>query len=218
VCVVDGNDKIAREGRIVSEPDALIAWLTGLKLELTRIGLEAGPLSKWLYAAMRQAGLAVELLETRRRRALNRTAYAAGWFRPVHCKSIAAQETRALLSARKLVQVKLHDVAMSLRGILRVGLKVGPTTPACFEGRIRELVAGHPSLEAIAQGLLAVRVALRREFDRFEKQVRAMARCDTRARLLMSVPGVGPIVSLTFAAAIDEPARFKSSKQVGASA
>ena len=64
---------------------------------------------------------------------------------------------------------------MSLRGILRgFGLKVGPTTPARFEERIRELVAGHPSLEAIAQGLLAVRVALRREFDRFEKQVRAM--------------------------------------------
>jgi transposase len=140
-----------------------------------------------------------------------------GWFRPVHCKSIPAQETRALLTARKLLQVKLHDVEMSLRGILRgFGLKVGKTTPARFEGRIRELVAGHPSLEAIAQGLLAVRVALRREFDRFEKQVRTVARCDTRARLLMSVPGVGPIVSLTFAAAIDDPARFKSSKQVGA--
>ena len=66
-----------------------------------------------------------------------------GWFRPVHCKSIAAQETRALLTARKLVQVKLHDIEMSLRGILRgFGLKVGPTTPVRFEGRIRELVAG----------------------------------------------------------------------------
>jgi transposase len=231
VCVVDGNGKIVREGKIVSEPDALIAWLGGLKLELTRIGLEAGPLSQWLYAAMRQAGLAVELLETRHVRNALKTMpvktdrndargiaqlMRLGWFRPVHCKSIPAQETRALLTARKLVQVKLHDIEMSLRGILRgFGLKVGPTTPARFEGRIRELVAGHPSLETIAQGLLAVRVALRREFDRFEKQVLAVARCDTQARLLMSVPGVGAIVSLTFAAAIDNPARFKSSKQVG---
>jgi transposase len=231
VCVVDGNGKIACEGKIASEPDALIAWLRGRKLELTRIGLEAGPLSQWLYAAMRQAALAVELLETRHVRNALKTMpvktdrndargiaqlMRLGWFRPVHCKSIPAQETRALLTARKLVQVKLHDVEMSLRGILRgFGLKVGPTTPVRFEGRIRELVAGHPSLEAIAQGLLAVRVALRREFDRFEKQVHAMARCDTRARLLMSVPGVGAIVSLTFAAAIDDPARFTSSKQVG---
>jgi hypothetical protein len=44
----------------------------------------------------------------------------------------------------------------------------------------------------------------------------ALARSDTRARLLMSTPGVGTIVALTYAAAIDDPARFKSSKTVGA--
>jgi transposase len=232
VCVVDSDGKIACEGKIGSEPDDLIEWLTALKLELTRIGLEAGPLSQWLYAAMREAGLAVELLETRHVRNALKTMpvktdrndargiaqlMRLGWFRSVHCKSMPAQETRALLAARKVVQVKLHDVEMSMRGILRgFGLKVGKTTPAHFEGRIRELTAGHPSLEAIAAGLLAVRAAMRRELDRFEKQVRTLARCDTRVRLLMSVPGVGPIVSLTFAAAIDDPARFKSSKQVGA--
>jgi transposase len=140
-----------------------------------------------------------------------------GWFRPVHCKSMAAQETRALLTARKLLQTKLHDLELSLRSILRgFGLKVGPTTPARFEERIRELVAGHPRLEVIVESLLVARVALRREFDRFEKQVRAAARCDTRVRLLMSIPGVGAIVSLTFTTAIDDPARFKSSKRVGA--
>src|SRR5262245_17775089 len=228
VCVVDGNGKIVCEGKIVSEPDGLIAWLRGLKLGLTRIGLEAGPLSQWLYAAMRQAGFAVELLETRHVRNALKTMpvktdrndargiaqlMRLGWFRPVHCKSLAAQETRALLAARKLVQVKLHDVEMSLRGILRgFGLKVGPTTPVRFEGRIRELVAGHPSLEAIAESLLAVRVTLRREFERLEKQLRTMARCDTRGRLLTSVTGVGAIVSLTFVAAIDDPTRFKSSR------
>ncbi len=65
VCVIDGSGKILREARVVSEPEALIAWFGSLALELTRIGLEAGPLSQWLYAAMRDAGLAVELLETR---------------------------------------------------------------------------------------------------------------------------------------------------------
>jgi transposase len=64
--------------------------------------------------------------------------------------------------------------------------------------------------------LLTARVALRREFNRLEKQVRAVARTDSRARLLMSVPGVGAIVSLSFASAIDDPTRFTSSKQVGA--
>jgi transposase len=201
-------------------------------LRLERIGLEAGPLSQWLYAALRKAGLAVELLETRHvRKALETMPVKSdrndargiaqlmrlGWFRPVHCKSLAAQEVRALLTARKLLQAKLFDVEMSLRGILRgFGLKVGPTTPKRFAGRIKGLVAGQATLELVAAALLAVHEVLRREFDGLEKRVRAMARADERARLLMSAPGVGAIVALTYVSAIDDPARFKSSKGVGA--
>jgi transposase len=232
VCVLDGNGKIVREAKVLSEPEALIAWFGSLGFGVERIGLEAGPLSQWLFAAMNKAGLAVELLETRH----VRDAFKAmpvksdrndargiaqlmrlGWFRPVHCKSMEAQETRSLLTARKLVQSKLFDVKNSLRGILRgFGLKVGKTTELEFAGRIKELVAGHPHLEMIAKALLAVHEVLQKEFKAFEKQVRTIARSDTRARLLMSTPGVGPIVALTYASAIDDPGRFKSSKQVGA--
>jgi transposase len=67
----------------------------------------------------------------------------------------------------------------------------------------------------IAKALLAVRAVLRKEFASFEKQARKMARSDTWARLLMSTPAVGPIVALTYASAIDDPGRFKSSKQAG---
>ena len=232
VCVVEANGKIVREHRVASEPDALIAWFGSLGLGLTRIGLEAGPLSQWLYAAMRAAGLAVELLETRHvRTALQAMPVKSdrndargiaqlmrlGWFRPVHCKSVAAQEMRALLTARKLIQTKLFDVEMSLRGILRsFGLKVGKTTPSRFAGRIQQLVAGHLTLEAVAAALLSAHEVLLREFNGFEKQLRTMARLDPRTRLLMSAPGVGPIVALTYVSAIDDPARFKSSKAVGA--
>jgi transposase len=232
VCVVDAAGKIIREQRIASEPEALIAWFRGLGFGLERIGLEAGPMSQWLHVAMRAAGLAVELLETRH----VRDAFKAmpvksdrndargiaqlmrlGWFRPVHCKSMAAQEMRALLTARKLVQSKLLDVQMSLRGLLRgFGLKVGPTTPSRFAGRIRDLVEGNATLEVIAAALLAVHETLRRELAGFEKRVRSIARSDGRVRLLMSTPGVGAIVALTYVAAIDDPARFKSSKGVGA--
>src|SRR5229473_6506387 len=150
---------------------------------MTRIGLEAGPLSQWLYAGMRDAGLTVELLETRH----VRDAFKAmpvktdrndargiahlmrlGWFRPVHCKSLPAQELRALLTARKLLKVKNHDVEMSLRGVLRgFGLKVGPTTPRTYVSRIRELVTGHTTLSAVAQALLSVQAVLLREFNAF---------------------------------------------------
>jgi transposase len=189
-------------------------------------------LSQWLFAALREAGLAVELLETRHvRKAFEAMPVKSdrndargiaqlmrlGWFRPVHCKSMSAQETRTLLTARKLVQSKLRDVENSLRGILRgFGLKVGKTTEREFAGRIEELVVGHRHLQLIAKALLAVRAVLRTEFAVFEKQAGKMARSDMRTRLLMSTPAVGPIVALTYASANDDPTRFKSSKQAGA--
>jgi transposase len=231
ICVVDASGKIVREVRVASEPEVLIAWLLSLGLQLERVGLEAGPWSQWLFAQMRQAGLAVELLETRHVRNALKTMpvktdrtdargiaqlVRLGWFRPVHCKSMEAQETRAVLTARKLVQSKLQDVENSLRGLLHgFGLKIGKTTDRTLASRVRELVAGHPSLEKIAESLLAVREVMQREFKGFEKQVRAMARADARTRLLMSAPGVGPMVSLSYVSGIDDPARFKSSKAVG---
>ena len=232
ICVVDASGKICREGKAASEPEALIAWFRSLGLQLARIGLEAGPLSQWLYAALYKAGLKVELLETRHvRRALELMPVKTdrndargiaelmrlGWFRPVHCKSLGAQEVRALLTARKLLQAKLFDVEMSLRGILRgFGLKVGRTTPKRFAGRIRELVAGQAILEVVAEALLAAHEALLREFAGLEKRVRATAGADGRTRLLMSTPGVGAIVALTYVAAVDDAGRFRSSKGVGA--
>src|SRR3954452_21641737 len=122
LCVVDATGRIIREAKVASEPEALIAWFSRLELTMTRIGLEAGPLSQWLFAGMKKAGLAVELLETRHvRKAVEAMPVKSdrndargiaqlmrlGWFRPVHCKSMSAQETRSLLTARKLVQSKL---------------------------------------------------------------------------------------------------------------
>ena len=232
VCLVDGTGKILREARVASEPEALITWLRSLGLVLERIGLEAGPLSQWLYAAMRDAGLAVELLETRH----VRDAFKAmpvksdrndargiaqlmrlGWFRPVHCRSIEAQETRAVLTARKLLQSKVRDIENSLRGVLRgFGLKVGKTSECTFAERIRELVTGHPGLELVARALLEAHAVLRREFKGLDKHTQKLARLHPPARLLMTTPSVGPIVALTYAAAIDDPNRFRSSKATGA--
>src|SRR5215203_3272927 len=232
VCVVDATGRIVREAKVASEPEALIAWLRGLGLELARVGLEAGPLSQWLYAAMRDAGLPVELLETRH----VRDAFKAmpvktdrkdargiaqlmrlGWFRPLHCKSLPAQEVRALLTTRKLLQAKRHDVEMSLRGVLRgFGLKVGPTTPKTFEARVQDLVAHHDTLQTIAEALLKARAVLEQEFKAIEKWLSGLARANAPTRRLMTTPGVGVIVALTFAAAIDDPTRFRSSRMVGA--
>src|SRR3954470_7301517 len=192
LCVVDATGRIVREAKVASEPETLIGWFRDLGLDLgfavTRIGLEVGPLSQWLYAAMRDAGLPVELLETRH----VRDAFKAvpvktdrndargiaqllrlGWFRPVPCKSVSAQETRVLLTTRKLLQRKHLDVEMSLRGVLRgFGLKVGRTPPRSFAARLRELVEGHATLIVVAEALLAAREALGAQLRDLEKRLR----------------------------------------------
>ena len=232
VCILDGSGQIVREAKVASEPEALVTFLASLSLPLTRVGLEAGPPSQWLHAGLVQAGFEVVLLETRHVKAAlsamivktdRRDARGIaqllrmGWFRPVHCKSPPAQEVRALLMARKQLQAKMRDVELSLRGLLRgFGLKVGEISKGQFAARVRTLTAGHEMLETIAAAMLRARDALQTEFARLHRAMLAIARTNDVCRRLMSVPGVGALIAVTFTSAVDDPERFARSRAVGA--
>ena len=232
VCVVDASGRIIREAKVPSEPEALVGFLAQLGLPLTWIGLEAGPLSQWLHASLTKAGFAVVLLETRQvKAALSAMVVKTdrkdargiaqllrmGWYRPVHCKSPPTQEVRALLVGRKLLQGKLLDVELSIRGILRgFGLKLGEVSKGRFAARVRELVTGQPMLERVIEPMLRAREALRTEYHVLHRTVLAIVRADTTCRRLMTVPGVGALVALTYTSAVDDPARFHHSRAVGA--
>ena len=140
-----------------------------------------------------------------------------GWYRPAHCKSLPAQETRALLAGRKLLQGKLLDLEFSIRGILRgFGLKVGPVSKGRFVARIRELTSGQPMLERVVEPMLRAREALSKEFHTLHRAMLDLVRNNSLCRRLMTVPGVGAVVAITFTTAIDDPARFRRSRAVGA--
>ena len=139
-----------------------------------------------------------------------------GWFRPVHCKTVSSQEKRALLSSLKSVKDALINMELSLRGVLRnFGLKLGQVSKGRYEARVRELIASNAMLEAAAEPILRARQALRHELAGLEKLVRNLAGKDPVCRLLMTMPGVGPVVALTFVSAIDDPGRFRRSRDVG---
>ena len=232
VCVVDATGRIVREAKVASEPEALVRFFGQLGLPVTRIGLEAGPLSQWLHAGLAKAGFEVVLLETRQvKAALSAMVVKTdrkdargiaqllrmGWYRPVHCKSPPAQEIRALLVGRKLLQSKLLDIELGIRGILRgFGLKLGQVSKGRFVARIRELVAGQPMLERVIEPMLQAHEALRKEFHALHRTVLGIVRHDGVCRRLMTVPGVGALVAITFTSAIDDPARFRHSRTVGA--
>ena len=232
VCMVDATGKVVREVKVASEPEALVGYFDALDLGVKRIGLEAGPLSQWLQAALVAGGHEVGLLETRHVKAALSTMTVKtdrkdargiaqllrmGWYRAVHAKSVSCKDTRALLVGRKLLQSKLLDVEFSIRGILRVyGLKVGEVSRGRFETRIRELISGHSTLETVIGAMLAARAALWSAFTELHREMLKIARADKVCRRLMSVPGVGALVAVTYRSAVDDPARFGKSSTVGA--
>ena len=232
VCIVDDTGKIVREVKVASEPEALLAVLKNPAYHFKRIGLEAGPLSQWLYSALAEAGLPVICVETRHMRAvlkaqINKTdrndargiaqMMRVGLYRPVHVKTLRSQKLRMLLTHRKLLQSKAIAIDNDLRGTLRnFGLKVGMVGTVKFEARIKELVENLPDLAVLVEPLLVVRRVLREQFVILHRRLLAIVRDDEVCRRLMTIPGVGPVVALTYRATVDVPARFRKSKSVGA--
>jgi transposase len=233
VCIVDDTGKIVREVKVASEPEALLAVLKNPAYHFKRIGLEAGPLSQWLYSALAEGGLPVICVETRHMRAvlkaqINKTdrndargiaqMMRVGLYRPVHVKTLRSQKLRMLLTHRKLLQAKAIAIENDLRSTLRnFGLKVGIVGNVKFEGRIKELVENLPDLATLAEPLLIVRRVLHEQLGILHRRLLDIVRNDDVCRRLMTVPGVGPVVALTYRATVDVPARFKNSKAVGAS-
>ena len=233
VCVVDNAGKVILEQKVPTEPSDIIALLTSLGVTYGRIGIEAGPLSQWLFNALTAAELPVICVETRHMKALltaqqvNKTdrndargiaqMMRVGLFKPVHVKTLVAQEQRMLLTSRKLLQRKLLDLESDLRGTLRnFGLKVGVVSGGRYEARVRELVAGFARLAAIAEPLLNVRRVMRQQLAVLHKMLLDTVRDDPVCRRLMTAPGVGAVVALTYRATVDQPQRFVHSRAVGA--
>jgi len=179
ICIVDDTGRIVKEVKVASEPAALLKVLGNPTYRFKRIGLEAGPLSQWLFSALAEAELPVICVETRHMQAvlkaqINKTdrndargiaqMIRVGLYRPVHVKTLRSQKLRMLLTHRKLLQSKAIAIENDLRGTLRnFGLKVGMVGKVRFEARIQELVENIPDLAVLVEPLLIVRRALREQ-------------------------------------------------------
>jgi len=232
ICVVNQVGSVVREGVVDSEPEAIAAFVRSKAPGAVRIGLETGPTATWLWTALKQLGLPVICIDARHAKAVlkmqinksdrNDAAGIArimqtGWFKEVRVKDLDSHSVRALLTSRALLVKIKRDLENQIRGLLKnVGLVIGRAKFNVFTVRAEELIADRPELIAVVGPLLKARQAIERQTDDLDRKVLKLARYDAQVRRFMTVPGIGPITALCFKATIDDPARFKRSRSVGA--
>lgn len=233
VCVIDANGKHVFERSLVCEIEDVVACLRNVPAGRCRVGFESGAMSQHLYFGLRAAGIDVVCMEARQVNAAlsamrNKTdktdargiaqVLRSGWFSEVFIKSRQAHAARALLSSRKAVQKKCIDLANEVRGLFRVfGLRLpSRIDQGSFDERVRSLVEADPDLSHALLPLLDARAMLYRTYRELDRRVKQAASHDATCLRFMAIPGVGPIAALTFRAAVDDPARFTSSRTVAA--
>ena len=197
-----------------------------------RIGLETGPTATWLWTELKRFGLPVICIAARHAKAVlkmqinksdrNDAAGIArimqtGWFKEVRVKDLDSHSVRALLASRALLVKIKRDLENQVRGLLKnFGHVIGRAKFNVFAVRAEELIEGRPELIAAVRPLLEARHAIEQQVDGLDHKVQKLARHDAQVRSFMTAPGVGPITALCFKATIDDPARFKRSRSVGA--
>jgi transposase len=232
VCIVDEAGKIKREGMVASDPDAIAHFVERHAPHAVRIGLETGATSTWLWTELNKRGLPVICIDARHAKAalkmqINKSdrndaagiarIMQCGWYKEVRVKDLDSHAIRALLGSRALLVELKWDLENQIRGLLKnLGLVIGRAKLNTFTTRAKELIDGQPALAAAVEPLLKAREALARQITDLDRKVLRLARSEPQVRRFMTVPGIGPITALCYLATIDDPARFRKSRSVGA--
>ena len=189
-----------------------------------RILLETGTESEWVAQSLEQLGHAVIVADTtyaamygsrtRRvktdRRDVTALADACrrGIYRPAHRVTRTTQLRRQHLRTREhLIRMRTQTIN-ALRALLRqTGHRVPSGTTRTFGHRVAALELA-PDLHAAMTPLMEALERLAPLIDQADRWVRETAGADPVAQRLMTMPGVGGVVALSYQTALETPDRF----------
>ena len=233
ICVLDENGCVAWQGMADTHPEmiaeAVHRWCGSVEL----VGLETGSTTPWLARSLKGLGLPVVVMDARRaadamkaRPVKTDKADAkalaemllAGWYSEVFVKSEDSHRMKAVLSARDQLVRNKRTFFGQIRGLLRpFGIKVpGRQGTKKFDAAVREATRHDDILYVCVNALLEALASIEMQIAALDKQVKAMVQASKACWHLTSVPCIGPITALAFAATIEDPGRFKRSRDVGA--
>ncbi len=232
VCVVDEQGAVLMQCSVATEPEAIAKALAPFAATLKRAGHEAGALSPWLHPALLALGVPAVCMETRQVRAAmsaqrNKTdatdalglahLMRTGWFRQAHVKTDGAYRLKLLLTHRRNLKRKFLDLENAIRHSLKsFGVKLHKVGRAGFEQAVRDACAKDALTAELMDCMLTARGALWRQYLKLHDLVVKLVARDELCRRFMAIPGVGPVTALTFRTAIDDPSRFRRSRNVAA--
>jgi transposase len=232
IAVVDADDRLMWRGRVASTPDAIAEALKKHAPRAVRIGLECGQLSDWLYHGLKSKGLPVICIDARHAKAalslkVNKTdandalglaqIMRVGWYREVLVKAQDSQALRALLVVRAQLVSQVTALKNCVRGVLKIfGVVIQKRLRMDFAIGIRKAIGQNGKLSVLLEPMLRALEATVWQLREYDRAVVRHARENETVRLLMSAPGVGPVVALAYTTGIEAPGRFTSSSSVGA--
>jgi len=231
ICIEDESGKILNHGRVKTEPELIADYLIKF-MPLAKVGLESGSLSHWLTDELRKLQIPAICIDARKMAAVlsvqvNKTdkndargiaeAMRCGIYREVQPKSQESIEIGTLMRSRRILVEQKIKLSNAVRGFLKIyGIRLGNVGEAGFSKTVRKkLSEKSASAKEGIEGLLSCYEKTREEIGKLTKRIEQIASEDEDVKLLMTIPGVGPIVGLAYKIEIDNPKRFRNSKTVG---
>ena len=228
ICILDREGLLIREGKASSTPKAIAVFLADGPI-CAKVVFETGRMAPMLFHGLTELGVPVVCIESRQayqalkslaghktdRNDARGLAHLArtGFYKPTHVKSLSAHAIRSLIAARKKLVGQRVTIDNQIRGLVVVfGVRLPRALSPAFKHAALKVSDGVPGLHAALRGLFAAREAILTAVAAIDSDIKVMTRKSKICTRLMTVPGVGPITALAFAATIDDPWRFKRSR------
>jgi transposase len=232
ICVIAADGCVVWQGKVATQPEAIASALARRAPQLARAGMETGPVAVWLSHGLRDLGVPIDCIHARRAAAAlklqaNKTdrndarglaqLVRSGWYDGVPMKSMATHRVRAIVVARDQLVRMSTALINKIRGLAKTfGIILGVGKGGSFDRAVRQAMPPDPMVRGLLESLLETLTVLREKRRNFDRQLGRIARENATCRRLTTVPGVGSITAVAFAAAIEDPGRFRRASDVGA--